>query len=161
MLAAVNRMFRILGQNHGDILKKMLSDMELAQAKVSGPGQKIYELDCEISCLTRKLHKIASMQTVGILDPADFTAQTNTVNQKLSALRRQRCQLLQQSDDAGDLARLREVCETIMDTEPTDGNNIHSPDKLTDGSICDLPWTVAFDDCAASDTAPSENLLRI
>lgn len=120
VLTAVNRMFRILGQDYGDILKKMLSDIELAQATVSGTGKKIYELDCEISCLTRKLHKIASMQAIGILDPADFTAQTSAVNQKLSALRRQRCQLLQQSDDAGDLARLREVCETIMDAEPTD-----------------------------------------
>lgn len=43
-------MFRILGQDYGDILKKMLSDIELAQATVSGTGKKIYELDCEISC---------------------------------------------------------------------------------------------------------------
>lgn len=88
------------------------------QAKLGGTGQKLYALDCEIAALTRKLHKIATMQTAGILDPSDFTVQTGAVNSKLSSLRRQRCRILQQSEDAGGLSRLRETCDTIsgMDT---------------------------------------------
>lgn len=118
ILMTLGRMLEILKENLDSILKPTISKLEQARAKINGTTAKVYEIDCEIAVLSRKLHNIARLQTAGILDPADFTAQNGIVNQQITALRRKRSALLNQSEDSDNLKKLEEVCDTLEIWEP-------------------------------------------
>ena len=126
----LGRMLEILKENLDSILKPAISKLEQARAKINGTTAKVYEIDCEIAVLSRKLHNIARLQTAGILDPADFAAQNGIVNQQITALRRKRSALLNQSEDSDNLKKLEEVCDTLEIWEPGE--------KLEQSTLCKI-----------------------
>lgn len=130
ILMTLGRMLEILKENLDSILKPAISKLEQARAKINGTTAKVYEIDCEIAVLSRKLHNIARLQTAGILDPADFAAQNGIVNQQITALRRKRSALLNQSEDSDNLKKLEEVCDTLEIWEPGE--------KLEQSTLCKI-----------------------
>lgn len=104
------------------LLIPLIARMEEMQSKVNGTEIKIYEVDSEIAVLSKQSLVVAELLSSGILDPSDFTAQNNELNNKISELRRKRRELLKQNENDDQLAELRELCDMLeaMDGEMTE-----------------------------------------
>lgn len=108
-MAMVNK----LASHRAYILAPMIVQLEQMQARHSGTQQKIYELDKQIAELNAQSHTIARLHGKGILDSADFAAQTGRVNQQVSALRSERNKLLREDENNDALADLRTLDEAL------------------------------------------------
>ena len=119
---ALIRMINILQQNYDQILKPMITALELLQSKANGTQHKVYEVDKEIAETNTQIHLLSQLQLQGILDPSDFAAQSNELSNKVYQLRAERMKLLRQNDADDNLLKLKEVAETIayMDKELTE-----------------------------------------
>ena len=92
------------------------------QSKVNGTALKIGAIDKEIAVISRQSLVITELLNQGILEPSDFTAQSNELTQKIFDLRMKRRQILtiNQTDDM--LNAFREISDMLedMETEMTD-----------------------------------------
>jgi len=109
------------------ILTPMLIQLEQMQARHSGTQQKIYEVDKKIALLNNQSHTIAKLHNKGILDSADFAAQSGRVSQQVNALRAERRRLLREdenNDDIADLRALDDAVAIIEETQTTFNENL-------------------------------------
>ncbi|MCL2299907.1 MAG: recombinase family protein [Firmicutes bacterium] len=95
------------------ILTPMLAQLEQMQSRHSGAQQKVYEIDRQIADLTAQCHTIARLHSKGILDAADFAAQTGRVNQQVNILRAERRKLLREDEENDCLAEVRVLDEAL------------------------------------------------
>ncbi|MDR1564663.1 MAG: recombinase family protein, partial [Oscillospiraceae bacterium] len=109
-----------LTANRKEIFSPMICQLEQMQTRHNGIQSKIYEVDRQIAELNQQNLVIARLHTQGILDDADFTAQSNSVNQKVNGLRTKRRRLL--ADDENDemidqIKKLDEILSEINDIQ--------------------------------------------
>lgn len=119
---AIIRMINILHQNYDQILKPMITALELLQSKANGTQHKVYEVDKKIAETNTQIHLLSQLQLQGILDPSDFAAQSNELSNKVYRMRAERMKFIRQNDADDNLLKLKEAAETIayMDEELTD-----------------------------------------
>ncbi len=111
--AALIRMVNILRENYDSILKPTIKSLEQLQSKVNGTQHKVYEIDKAIATVNNQIHLLSQLQLQGILDPSDFTAQSNELSNKVYRLRAERMKLLRQNDNDDSLMKLKAIAETI------------------------------------------------
>ena len=80
-------------------------------------GNQGVSIDKEIAVLSRQSLVIADLLASGILDPADFTAQSNALSEKISGLRAKRREHLRQSETDDQINAMRELYEMLSDLE--------------------------------------------
>ena len=114
---ALVRMVNKLWSNRDEILRPLISRMETLQSKANGTEIKVYQIDKEIAVLSRQSLVIADLLASGILDPADFTAQSNALSEKISGLRAKRREHLRQSETDDQINAMRELYEMLSDLE--------------------------------------------
>jgi DNA invertase Pin-like site-specific DNA recombinase len=103
------------------LLAPLIRDLEALQNRNSGVQNKVYELDRQIAELGDRGHVIARLHTKGILDAADYTAQSGMISQKTTKLRIQRRTLLAEDENCEQLDDLRTLVEIIerLESPPT------------------------------------------
>jgi len=117
--AAFTALINKLASHRAYILTPMLAQLEQMQARHSGTQQKVYEVDKKIALLNDQSHTIAKLHNKGILDSADFAAQTGRVSQQVNALRAKRRRLLREDENNDAIADLRALDEAIASIEET------------------------------------------
>ena len=107
LYAACDRALITLFQNQEEILRSLIAGLERLHEKENHTQTRIYEIDAAMQVLRRQLHTLSSLQAQRILDAADFADQTRILNQRVSALRTERQQILnyEGSDDTLEIGR--------------------------------------------------------
>lgn len=118
---AFSLMVRKLKANGKLLLGTLIHQIETMQSKTSDGQQKIYEIDKNIADLAAKNHMIAKLHTKGILSEADYTAQSQDISQKLTALRVERRKKLSEDEDDEMLDALKTLNEILDEYEPQSG----------------------------------------
>lgn len=112
-IAMVNK----LRNCRADILPMAISQTERLQMKASGVENKIREIDTQIAELNNKNLVLARLNSKGIVRPAEYAEQNNAINGKVKTLRLERRKLLQEQDDKGVLAGLKELNAIFADID--------------------------------------------
>lgn len=118
LVNAINKLYI----NKKTILEPLMSRVELMLSRMNQTTEKVYEIDKEIAVLSRQSLTVAELLSLGILDPVDFTAQNNELNERISKLRSKRRDILRQNDTDDLLSEIRGLNDIIadMDGELTD-----------------------------------------
>jgi DNA invertase Pin-like site-specific DNA recombinase len=80
------------------ILPPLIAGLERMQNRVSRAGNKVYEIDKQIAALNTKIHTFAKHRSSGLMDAADFAAESGAVNQQIGTLRAERRKLLAEDE---------------------------------------------------------------
>ena len=115
--AAFLRCVNTLCCHREEILLPLITRMETLQSKRNGTQVKIWEIDQQIASLSKQSLVIADLLASGILETADFAAQSNALGDKINALRSQRRTLLKQNENDDLLAELHELKDTLDDMD--------------------------------------------
>ena len=115
--AAFLRCVNTLYCHREEILLPLITRMETLQSKRNGTQVKIWEIDQQIASLSKQSLVIADLLASGILETADFAAQSNALGDKINALRSQRRTLLKQNENDDLLAELHELKDTLDDMD--------------------------------------------
>ncbi len=67
--------------------------------------------------LRRQIHTLSSLQAQGILDAADFADQTRILNQRVSALRAERQQILTYEESDDTMEELYALYDSLQDAD--------------------------------------------
>ena len=113
LLRAVNKLIL----HREQLLPPLITQLEAMQTKANGAKVKIYQVDQEIAALSRQSLVVAELLAQGILDPSDFTAQSNEIGRQISELRAKRRELLRQSETDDQLNELRELDDMLAGVE--------------------------------------------
>ena len=112
---AFTRMVIKLAQYRKYILTPLLEQIELMQMKSNGTEKRVYLIDKQIADLNAQNLIIARLHSKRILDSAEYLAQSNDVNQKVSKLRSDRRKLLQEDENDEMLNNLRTLDDKIAE----------------------------------------------
>ena len=122
---AVYETFTMLVQKLADNRKTLLGDLirqaEAMQNRTSDNIDVIRRIDKEIADLAAQNLIIARLHTNGVLNAAEFSAQSSEINNKISALRTKRRQKLSEDENDAWLDTLKSLNE-ILETYES-GNN--------------------------------------
>lgn len=122
---AVYGTFIMLVQKLADNRKTLLGDLirqaEAMQNRTSDNIDVIRRIDKEIADLAAQNLIIARLHTNGVLNPAEFAAQSSEINNKISTLRTKRRQKLSEDENDAWLDTLKSLNEILESCEP--GNN--------------------------------------
>jgi DNA invertase Pin-like site-specific DNA recombinase len=99
------------------ILPPLIAGLERMQSRVSRTGNKVYEIDKQIAALNAKIHAFAKHRSGGLMDAADFAAQTGAVNREIETLRAERRKLLAEDETDELIDELRRLNSLLAQTE--------------------------------------------
>ncbi len=102
-----------------ELIETIIKDLEEMQNQTSENHGRIAEIDKEIADLAARNLIITRMYNSGILNPADFTAQSTEINNKIKALRSERNKKLAEDESDEMLERLYELNDLMTEYEPT------------------------------------------
>lgn len=117
LYAACDRALVTLFQNQEEILRSLIAGLERLHERENHTQARIYEIDTTLQVLRRQLHTLSSLQAQGILDAADFADQTRILNQRVSALRTERQQILNYEGSDDTLEALYALSDTLQDAD--------------------------------------------
>lgn len=108
-----------LQDNRKELIEPLIRQIEIMREKTSGIQDKVRQIDKEIADLAAQNLVITRLHTSGILPVAEYTAQTDEINGKITVLRMKRKQKLAEDEDDEWLERLRELSDILEETEPS------------------------------------------
>lgn len=108
-----------LKDNRKELIDPLIRQIEIMREKTSGIQDKVRQIDKEIADLAAQNLVITRLHTSGILPIAEYTAQADEINGKITALRMKRKQKLAEDEDDEWLERLRELSDILEETEPS------------------------------------------
>ena len=100
-----------------DILPAAIAQTERLQMKAGGVTERIRQIDRELAELRNRNLNNARLSAKGIIRPAEYTQKVSANNQKISALRTERRQLLNELDDDSILSGLRRLNDILTEWE--------------------------------------------
>lgn len=115
-LVLVN-MVNKLRRHRVQLLLPLITRFETVQSKINGTDMKVYQVDQKIAALSKQNTVLAELLAQGILDTADFSGKTNELSERLSRLRAERREYLQQSQTDEQIKALRELYAVLDDME--------------------------------------------
>lgn len=101
------------------LLGTLIHDMETMQDRMGANRGQIAEIDKQIADLAARNLVISRLHTNGILNAADYTAQSSAINIKITELRAERKKKLAEDDGDEKLDKLKELYEILDDSEDT------------------------------------------
>ena len=101
----------------GDILPAAIAQTERLQMKAGSVTERIYQIDRELAELRNRNLNNARLNAKGIMRPAEYTQKASVNNQRISTLRTERKQLLNELDDDSILSGLRRLNDIIAELE--------------------------------------------
>ena len=111
---AVERVFRTINENP-ELIDGTVEKLDRLQQTASGTKKRISAIDRSIAETTSQIMVLTRLQTLGVLDAADFANQNRSLSDKISSLRADRRALLNSCEDEsiGLLEELQESAEDV------------------------------------------------
>lgn len=100
-----------------DILPAAIAQTERLQMKAGGVAERIHQIDRELAELRNRNLNNARLNAKGIMRPAEYTQKVSANNQRISTLRTERRQLLNELDDDSILSGLRRLNNILAELE--------------------------------------------
>lgn len=120
VMEAFIRMTDKLTRNREDLLSSLIRQLEKIQNRISGSQEQVYQIDCQIADISAQSLVVAQLHNKGILNNAEFTAQSGELNRKVSELRSERRRILMEDEDDELIDTLRALDETLAEYIPAD-----------------------------------------
>ena len=116
---AFMRMSGKLADNREELLGDLIQQLEKLQSRTSGSGERIYQLNRQIADVNAQNLVVAQLHSSGILNNAEYAAQSGELNRKVSELRSERRRILMEDEDNEVIESLRALDEIMADYAPT------------------------------------------
>lgn len=117
---AFMRMSGKLVDNREELLGDLIRQLEKLQSRTSGSGERIYQLNRQIADVNAQNLVVAQLHSSGILNNAEYAAQSGELNRKVSELRSERRRILMEDEDNEVIESLRALDEIMADYAPTE-----------------------------------------
>ena len=114
---AFNLMIRKLSANREYLLGALIRQLEELQYRTTGSQQRIKEIDREIADLTAQNLVLSRLHGKGVLNAADYTAQSDVLENKITELRIERRAKITDSDEDEMLDGLKLLNDILTETE--------------------------------------------
>lgn len=101
----------------GDILPVAIAQTERLQMKAGGVTERIHQIDRKLAELRNRNLNNARLNAKGIMRPAEYTQKVSANNQRISTLRTERRQLLNELDENSILSGLRKLNDILVECE--------------------------------------------
>lgn len=115
--AAFNLMIRKLSANREYLLGTLIRQLEELQYRTTGSQQRIKEIDREIADLTAQNLVLSRLHGKGVLNAADYTAQSDVLENKITELRIERRTKISDSDENEMLDELKMLNDILKEVE--------------------------------------------
>lgn len=115
--ASFTLMMRKLKANREYLLGTLIRQLEALQCRTTGSQQRIKEIDREIADLTAQNLVLSRLHGKGILNAADYTAQSDLLEVKITELRIERRTKITDSDEDAMLDGLKALNGILAETE--------------------------------------------
>lgn len=113
------RMSGKLADNREELLGDLIRQLEKLQSRTSSNGERIYQLNRQIADVNAQNLVVAQLHSSGILNNAEYAAQSGELNRKVSELRSERRRILMEDEDNEVIESLRALDEIMADYAPT------------------------------------------
>lgn len=123
--AAFVRMYNKLKLNEGIVLKPVLAQLDDLNAALQRGNPAMLEVNKAIADTAEQNYKITALQAKGVLDADACTTRLQAIYAKLTELRRERRQLLQNENLEDVMEALRQTADTVH----TDSDRLDSFDE--------------------------------
>lgn len=117
MYAAFNLMIRKVQANREYLLGTLIRQLEELQYRTTGSQQRIKEIDCEIADLMAQNLVLSRLHGKGVLNAADYTAQSDVLENKITELRIERRTKITDSDGNKMLEELKMLSDILKEVE--------------------------------------------
>ena len=117
MYAAFNLMIRKVQANREYLLGTLIRQLEELQYRTTGSQQRIKEIDREIADLTAQNLVLSRLHGKGVLNAADYTAQSDVLENKITELRIERRTKITDSDENEMLDELKMLNDILKEVE--------------------------------------------
>lgn len=118
IMEAFARMSDKLADNREELLGGLIRQLEKLQERTNGNGEKIYELNWQIADVNAQSVVVAQLHSSGILNNAEYAAQSGELNRKVSELRSERRRILTENEDDEIIESLKSLNDTVADYIP-------------------------------------------
>ena len=115
--AAFNLMIRKVQANREYLLGTLIRQLEELQYRTTGSQQRIKEIDREIADLTAQNLVLSRLHGKGVLNAADYTAQSDVLENKITELRIERRTKITDSDENEMLDELKMRNDMLKEVE--------------------------------------------
>lgn len=115
--AAFNLMIRKVQANREYLLGTLIRQLEELQYRTTGSQQRIKEIDREIADLTAQNIVLSRLHGKGVLNAADYTAQSDVLENKITELRIERRTKISDSDENKMLEELKMLNDILKEVE--------------------------------------------
>ena len=115
--AAFNLMIRKVQANREYLLDTLIRQLEELQYRTTGSQQRIKEIDREIADLTAQNLVLTRLHSKGVLNAADYTAQSDVLENKITELRIERRAKITDSDENEMLEELKMLNDILKEVE--------------------------------------------
>lgn len=115
--AAFNLMIRKVRANREYLLGTLIRQLEELQYRTTGSQQRIKEIDREIADLTAQNLVLSRLHGKGVLNAADYTAQSDVLENKITELRIERRTKITDSDENEMLEELKMLNDILKEVE--------------------------------------------
>lgn len=115
--AAFNLMIRKVQANREYLLSTLIRQLEELQYRTTGSQQRIKEIDREIADLTAQNLVLTRLHGKGVLNAADYTAQSDVLENKITELRIERRAKITDSDENEMLDELKMLNDILKEVE--------------------------------------------
>lgn len=115
--AAFNLMIRKVQANREYLLSTLIRQLEELQYRTTGSQQQIKEIDREIADLTAQNLVLSRLHGKGVLNAADYTAQSDVLENKITELRIERRAKITDSDENEMLEELKMLSDILKEVE--------------------------------------------
>lgn len=142
-MEAFARMSDKLAENREELLGGLIRQLEKLQERTNGNGEKIYELNRQIADVNAQSLVVAQLHSNGILNNAEYAAQSGELNRKVSELRSERRRILTENEDDEIIESLKTLNDTVADYIPAGsfdedlfGQIVESITVISKNSLC-------------------------
>lgn len=115
--AAFNLMIRKVQANREYLLDTLIRQLEELQYRTTGSQQRVKEIDREIADLTAQNLVLSRLHGKGVLNAADYTAQSDVLENKITELRIERRAKITDSDENEMLDELKMLNDILKGVE--------------------------------------------
>ena len=115
LLAEIIRKY--IERNREYLLGTLIRQLEELQYRTTGSQQRIKEIDREIADLTAQNLVLSRLHGKGVLNAADYTAQSDVLENKITELRIERRTKISDSDENEMLEELRMLNDILKEVE--------------------------------------------
>lgn len=115
--ATFNLMIRKVQANREYLLGTLIQQLEELQYRTTGSQQRVKEIDREIADLTAQNLVLSRLHGKGVLNAADYTAQSDVLENKITELRIERRAKITDSDENEMLDELKMLNDILKEVE--------------------------------------------